>query len=231
MKALRVFFATLLISVMMVTTVFAGGWHSDSNARWGYMNDDGSYLKDGWFWVNGRSYCFDTQGYMYSSCVTPDGYTVDDTGAWVVDGVVQERPVELSVPTLTVKVPNGYIYEADEKSIGFKSNQGAGVYIASELIEGLNDFTLLYGVDGSNALLSLDFIASLDMPYTIDSTDYVDYPCGSWYHTHFTITDTDGVGYPCDSYISAVGETLRLVLFVKDNVEFTPDQFMTYYIR
>ena len=36
-------------------------------------------------------YYFDGNGYMAANTTTPDGYTVDGSGAWVVDGVVQTQ--------------------------------------------------------------------------------------------------------------------------------------------
>lgn len=42
-----------------------------------------------WLWIDGYCYCFDENGKMYSSCETPDGYTVNQAGQWTVNGVVQ----------------------------------------------------------------------------------------------------------------------------------------------
>ena len=39
-------------------------------------------------------YCFDGTSFMYASTTTPDGYTVDENGAWTVDGVVQTKNAE-----------------------------------------------------------------------------------------------------------------------------------------
>ena len=48
----------------------------------------------GWQWVRGadgwcRCYYMDKSGACQIGGVTPDGYTVDGTGAWIVNGVVQ----------------------------------------------------------------------------------------------------------------------------------------------
>lgn len=42
-----------------------------------------------WLWIDGYCYCFDENGKMYSSCETPDGYTINQAGQWTVNGVVQ----------------------------------------------------------------------------------------------------------------------------------------------
>lgn len=53
-----------------------------------------------WQWVDGNSdgaaecYYFDSNGYMLESTVTPDGYMVNENGAWTVDGTVQTKQVQ-----------------------------------------------------------------------------------------------------------------------------------------
>ena len=37
-----------------------------------------------------ESYCFDDWGYLYVNTVTPDGYQVNELGAWVQDGEVHD---------------------------------------------------------------------------------------------------------------------------------------------
>mgnify|MGYP000128645188 FL=1 len=52
-----------------------------------------------WHWLDGNKdgtaecYAFDHDGWMYSDTTTPDGYTVDRNGAWVVNGAVQTKAV------------------------------------------------------------------------------------------------------------------------------------------
>ena len=45
----------------------------------------------GWMETVAECYYFDGNGYMAANTTTPDGYTVDGSGAWVVDGVVQTQ--------------------------------------------------------------------------------------------------------------------------------------------
>jgi len=79
-----------------------GQWIKDGS-RWWYRNRDGSYMKDNWQYIDNKWYYFDSEGYMvtgwvkwknhsyycgkdgamWASCWTPDGYYVDDDGAWV----------------------------------------------------------------------------------------------------------------------------------------------------
>lgn len=82
MKRMKLFVATLAISTAMTTTALAGVWKQDQTGWW-YQNDDGSYVKSGWHTIDGKSYYFGDDGYMFHDCVTPDGYTVGSDGSWV----------------------------------------------------------------------------------------------------------------------------------------------------
>ena len=100
-KHLKIFMTGILSAVTIVsaaTVVFAdnafpaykaGGWQKDPKGWW-YLNPDGSYPYNSWNWIDGKCYYMDQKnGHMLAGCMTPDGYTVDDTGAWCVHGVVQ----------------------------------------------------------------------------------------------------------------------------------------------
>ncbi len=75
----------------------------DMNGWW-YENEDGSYCKNGWFWLDGNEdgeaecYCFDNDGYALVSLYNlptskAAGYDVNMDGAWVENGEVQTQPV------------------------------------------------------------------------------------------------------------------------------------------
>lgn len=95
---LRVVSGALVMSILLSNVAFAGEWKQEGST-WKYQNDDGSLAKNTWQWINGRSYCFDGNGVMYSNTTTPDGYTVNADGAWTVNGVVQEQNTTTSVAT------------------------------------------------------------------------------------------------------------------------------------
>ena len=84
-----------LLSTFYPLTSFAGEWKSDNNGWW-YQNDDGSYPKNTWQWIDGNkdgiseSYYFNENGYLLTN-TTKDGYTVNGDGAWTVNGVVQTQ--------------------------------------------------------------------------------------------------------------------------------------------
>ena len=70
--------AAILAAVMTVGNIFpsfAGQW------QWQDVNGDGI----------SECYYYDDNGTMLTNTTTPDGYTVDSNGAWVVNGVVQTQ--------------------------------------------------------------------------------------------------------------------------------------------
>lgn len=82
-----------ILSFSMVS--YAGQWLQDTNGWW-YQNTDNSYPANGWQWIDGKCYYFTPTGYCLMNTTTPDGFTVDASGAWIVDGVVQTSTQESS---------------------------------------------------------------------------------------------------------------------------------------
>ena len=81
------------------------GWYTDEKGDTYYLNpvSDNTLgrMFTGWNWIKGvdgkeRCYYFNpnsdgTRGKLFKSCTTPDGYTVDETGAWTINGIVITR--------------------------------------------------------------------------------------------------------------------------------------------
>ncbi len=87
------------------TTAPEGSWTQTADGtRWQWKNPDGTFAASQWLSINGSWYYFDAQGYMatgwvevnglqyyldpdtgamYANCRTPDGYWVNESGAWV----------------------------------------------------------------------------------------------------------------------------------------------------
>ncbi len=82
------------MSLSLSLPAFAGQWISNSTGWW-WRNDDGSWPANSWQWLDGNKdgiaerYYFNGEGYMLASTTTPDGYNVNENGAWVENGVVQ----------------------------------------------------------------------------------------------------------------------------------------------
>lgn len=95
---------TTAMAVSMAFPALAGEWVQDPSrpanvngiSNWWFRNDDGTYPKDTWAWLDGNkdgvyeSYRFDGNGWMYASAKV-DGYDVDASGAWVDGGRVQQK--------------------------------------------------------------------------------------------------------------------------------------------
>ncbi len=89
-------FAAAMTFTMPVTS-FAGQWQAGASG-WQWQNDDGSYPANTWQWIDGdgdglaESYYFGADGCCQTNTITPDGCTVNENGAWTVDGAVQTQP-------------------------------------------------------------------------------------------------------------------------------------------
>ena len=57
-------------------------WIQDGG-KWYWLRSNCSMAKSQWLWVDGECYCFDQNGALYTNCITPDGYHVDESGAWL----------------------------------------------------------------------------------------------------------------------------------------------------
>ena len=97
-------------------------WHMDNTGYW-WENEDGSYAKDQWLWLDGNQdgiaecYYFDENGYMLSDAVAPDGSQVDKDGAWIIDGVKQAKVLDTA---------SGLASSSDEASLGAGDEISAG---------------------------------------------------------------------------------------------------------
>lgn len=86
--------ALLMMAAAMMagtaTTAMAGQWQKDAKGWW-WQDDNGTYPKSGWQWIDGKCYYFDANGNMLSNTSTPDGYYVNGDGQWVYQNVVQTK--------------------------------------------------------------------------------------------------------------------------------------------
>ena len=82
------------LTVGSAFTAFAG-WEQ-TGATWKYQNA-GTYYNDGWHWIDGNGdniaecYFFNIDSSLLSNSTTPDNFTVNENGAWTVNGVVQTK--------------------------------------------------------------------------------------------------------------------------------------------
>ena len=76
----------------------ATGWVEVNGSKYYlFPNSDGwkGRMLTGWQWIDGSCYYLDSQGQnegaLYRNTTTPDGFTVDLEGRWVVNGAVQKQ--------------------------------------------------------------------------------------------------------------------------------------------
>ena len=76
----------------------ATGWVDVNGSKYYlFPNSDGwkGRMLTGWQWIDGNCYYLDSQGQnegaLYRNTTTPDGFTVDAEGRWVVNGAVQKQ--------------------------------------------------------------------------------------------------------------------------------------------
>ena len=121
MKKLIGFAAVAAFSSVMAFSAMAGVWKQD-NVGWWYDNGNGTYPSNSWQWIDGDNngtaecYYFDRIGYMLASTTTPDGYQVNEWGAWTQNGIVQARNVKASKQVNYTKSSNNKSSDDDEES-------------------------------------------------------------------------------------------------------------------
>ncbi|RHR46056.1 hypothetical protein DWX10_27255 [Clostridium sp. AF18-27] len=111
MKKLVILMIAICLSVSSSILSLANEWKQNDKGRW-WQYDNGSYPVSEWLWIDDDNdglyecYYFNQDGYLLVNTITPDNYTVNEYGAWVVDGVVQEMA---DVPTY--KFTDSYLQE------------------------------------------------------------------------------------------------------------------------
>lgn len=55
----------------------------DDGGKWYYLKDTCKMARNEWLWIDGECYFFFSDGVMACNTITPDGYCVDETGAWI----------------------------------------------------------------------------------------------------------------------------------------------------
>lgn len=129
----KVLATTAMLSMLASTTAFAGQWKSDANGWW-YQNDDGSYPKNTWQWIDGNkdgvseSYYFNENGYLLTN-TTKDGCTVNGDGAWTVNGVVQTQGQKVASNTAQSYDAQYPLKGRVEKYFGISKIQGEEGYL------------------------------------------------------------------------------------------------------
>lgn len=93
------FVTIILAGALTVSSAFTAfaGWEQ-IGTTWKYQNADKTYMTNTWNWIDGNGdnvaecYYFGADGIMFAS-TTVEGYTVNENGAWTVNGIVQTKAV------------------------------------------------------------------------------------------------------------------------------------------
>lgn len=216
-------FLTLVLSGILVFSPsivsFAGQWQQDTTG-WFYQNDDGSYLNNGWNWVEGKCYYFTPEGYCLVNTTTPDGYQVDANGAWIIDGVVQtqtdstqpsvdQQQNSVQIDTLLFAPPAGYSLIASDGNIyAFEDQSGSVLTVISS-------YPATLPTDPAQQEQLLDSrILTFGTPL---SKTVKEYNSGAWYYYTFPAETKSNVQMNTIACTRIQGDRLQLVTITAFN--------------
>lgn len=210
--------ATLALSSSFCS--LAGEWKQDTTG-WHYQNTDGSYLSGGWHWINGKSYYFDSNSYCLTATTTPDGYTVDGSGAWTINGVVQTRETEASILNTKVIIPNGYDYIKDDTahSVTLRERDGSdhAILVMAIQEDGIDEVRSELG-ESALGMVSDEVVKGLaeemNGKMTQVSSSAKTFATGSWNYYSYTGLTNENVSFPVEFYTNFVGSEIRIVVIV-----------------
>ena len=100
---------SILFTLALSFSCFAGSWKQDAKGYW-YQNDDGSYPKNTWQWIDADgdhiAYCyyFDAEGYCLLNQKTLDGYMLSSSGEWIFDEVYLPATKIVNTPDVDANV-------------------------------------------------------------------------------------------------------------------------------
>lgn len=234
MRKTSLLIAAAAISMLSCFPALAGEWKQDQTGWW-YDHGDSTYAQNGWEWVEGRCYYFNQEGYCLLDTTTPDGYTVDGSGAWTVDGVVQVQTADETAQTgeaaqteetapvqeaaapeisqigsLSVQTPDGFILvdHTDGLYIYGDSAGTKAISVASQSAEELGIF--------ENGSLSSLKDSILDYAMQVNMGDYtsranVELSSGAWIYYHYASIQNLGVEGSMDAYVRLHGTEMQIV--------------------
>lgn len=104
------------------------GWLKQ-NDKWYYLNDKGDLAENCWIYYNGNWYYLSSNGTMEVNKTTPDGFELDETGAWtgrsdkttIPSGVTAE-----AVSSSTINLQWNKVTDADYYYVYYSLNQNSG---------------------------------------------------------------------------------------------------------
>lgn len=132
-KILKVMAITSLLSISMTSATFAGSWKQDENG-WRWQDGTKACPYSTWKWIDSdgddmaECYYFDENGYILTGTTTPDGCTVNESGAWTDQGIVRQKASNPSAAQ-AINLEGLELYQAADQ----KSSQLAGMDIKADI--------------------------------------------------------------------------------------------------
>ena len=224
----RILIVAAVITVSASFPAFAGEWRQDQGGWW-YDFGDTTYAKDGWQWVDGKCYCL-------LNTTTPDGYTVDASGAWIIDGVVQvqdngsgsqvnhgEEVYQLG--SITLIKPLDFSFEIMEETFWALSNQDDSILLAI----GGAETELSDGILTDEQLNQLyDHVMLQDGVW--DARENVELTSGRW-RAYLYKAETTKNGYSEKRYIRIKNNHLEMIILGSIDPNMDKDGFLNQCIR
>lgn len=182
--------ALLMMAAAMMagtaTTAMAGQWQKDAKGWW-WQDDNGTYPKSGWQWLDGNNdgiaecYFFDSNGYMLSNTYTPDGYYVNADGAWIDGNTVKTKNVTVAANQANVQAPTTDIYSGTyaysigdlDFSMAIKYDPATQTLTDKEWVPGFGGVTDTYHYAGVNEMGYTVFKCTSSNRTAISSDSYI----------------------------------------------------------
>lgn len=141
-KKLVTLVLTGFFAISSLSTVFAGSWIHDS-VGWWWKNDDGTWPAKQWVWIDGNndgifeSFYFNESGYCLMNTVTPDGYYVDSSGAWIGQTkTFDELPASVAYATVT-PLSSEKVAFSDTITVSEETNWSANMPYVSGMVQSM----------------------------------------------------------------------------------------------
>lgn len=207
-----------LLCVSSGTAAFAGEWKY-SHIGWYYQEDNGSYVKNGWRWIDGKCYYFDGQGICLLNTTTPDGYKVDNTGAWVLNGVVQiqgqqgnadAKPEVRQLGSLEITIPLGFTHrQTDGNAQMFVTpDDRIGMFIQAQKLDVGQGFVL------EEAVIKQVLDQSMQQSFgPAVSSEVKQFPSGTWHCYAYPDASGFGMAGQLRAYVQVADGMIQMVLF------------------
>lgn len=166
-KRLALVALTAGLSVLSCIPAFAFGWQKDTVGWWYGTNENNTtWYNSGWQWVDGNndgiaeSYYFNSNGYIAVN-TTVDGYTVNNDGAWTVNGIVQTKQVSLTDTKTSTSQKDISQMTNEELTRWLQENDGNGM--GSGVGNGTGSKVDVTGGNNNHSSIIDDWFGDMDM--------------------------------------------------------------------